>query len=396
MYNAGFSPFASSEAFVETCCRSTGPNLVPSLCVWDRRSPGDKRCRVPSRYLTSLSDFENAINRNMLHTRSKELTTLVGAVREYYIGNKTEQLLRYVEWAWNDWRSTNPKEFAKRAQVPLHPPNQITLEQEFEAELETQRAIAREGEGEAFPAPPGDVPNRHQWLLGEGAAVVSLVGDDVKRAGKLTLASAGPVASAVGHHFSTPTLLAVAAGTATVGTGGAALLAVGPVATAIQSGLAIKSYLKTQHHIKELQDLYEHRGAFVAECRLITRDGVVNTDEFARRSHDIVANHVLPYAISQKSKKAGRKLTSAVPVFGLQETVRAVTHKLDKKFFTHDLGTRRQSASRWLAAHLLTCQCTLATAMVSDLIGPDYTDALLRSGTIDEISSELAKKMKST
>jgi hypothetical protein len=340
-----------------------------------------------SEYLSRPSEFENAINRGGLSFRSSALTQLVSAVNQYVTNRfadgseASKYQVREVASRFYAWKIGDPKEFARRG-APLEAGFCDELANAFEAAGligDPDDPPNVQMVEERFPPPPAVARNR--WR-------------DYKRAGKLGLTgvSAGVSLAQTATHTGA---LAAATGAA-VGATGIGLFA---VAGAVQVGttvLASRAAYKTYHHIKGLQELYDSRDRFsgAGHCGQIVGDSL-QQNGWSHVSHDMVANHVLPYIIRKKTSKMYRKVVTAVPVIGVAESARAVGQKAIKKL-RGTLGANRLAAAEWLACHFLECDCQLTQAIVAELYSVGEMEALKGTDSYQEVAQYLALKMKST
>jgi hypothetical protein len=343
-----------------------------------------------SNYLRDSGAFEKAVSRGSLSYRSSELKALVKAIAEYTRG-KTRAGITDVRDCWNAWREKDPKEFADRG---------ITLANDFELELKAdcewlgvdfESADEDEWDAPAIPKARTLVINRHKLIKKTGKYAASYGGSAYGAAQKgMALASGVGIKGA---------LLGGAGALSATGIGA---LAVGGVTTLASSGLALKSYSSTGGHLKKLVDLWNHRNTpelkrcgFAGEANPM-HEG--NADALAllndSAGHDMVANQVLPYIIKQKSRKLGRKKTSAIPVIGLVEGGRAILNNLAKRW-KGTQGKARLEYAKWLANHFCECDCELSRQIVAELYSVEEMYWLLDQEA-DEAATLLAEKMQST
>lgn len=347
-----------------------------------------------SNYLTEQKAFENAISRGMLSSRSSELKALIEAIAEY-LRIQTNIGIIKVKDKWDAWKERDAKEFANRG---------MTLAKDFEQELKSaggRLGVEFDDEDDEDWEAPG---------IPKARTVVINLHKKKKKAAKYTVGQMGNAYSAAQKGMA----IASGAGTKAALIGGATVasatgiggIVVGGVATIASSGFAINSYRKTGSHLKNLVDLWNHR-----EAPDLKRCGYVNVvanplfdgdpDE-ARQlpvigddpGHEMVANHVLPYIIKQKSRKMSRKKFTAVPVVGLAEGGRAIVNNLAKRW-KGSRGQTRLEHARWLANHFCECECELSRQIVAELYSVDEMYWLLDQ-EVDEVTNLLAEKMQST
>ena len=164
------------------------------------------------------------------------------------------------------------------------------------------------------------------------------------------------------------TFLAAATGAAVaVSATGVGLIATSVGIAVTTSVLAGRSAWKTKKHLDGLQDIYDKRGSkSFSEPQLCQMASKTAKTQAAYIQHDMIANLVLPYIIHKKDAKFKRKVVTAVPFLGAVETARAVVKKA-YKYASGTLGVNRRNAASWLACHLITCDCALVQAIVSEL-----------------------------
>jgi hypothetical protein len=209
--------------------------------------------------------------------------------------------------------------------------------------------------------------------------------------------TAGSIASTgaqLGTHVS---VIALATGAAAVSASGIGLVIVGGALTAGSSIFSARSAYKTYQHRNVLSNLQSRATAM--PCEKIpdhgkAMPGVHSLHPRNYREHNVVGNEVLPYVIEQKSSKLHRKVVSSVPGLGIVEGVRAAGNKA-VKLVRGTQGVERLNAARWLAVHLITHNCALAQAMVSELYSFDEL-LILQTFDSDKLAPLLADKMKST
>jgi hypothetical protein len=173
----------------------------------------------------------------------------------------------------------------------------------------------------------------------------------------------------------------VVAGTAgTIGTGGALLLIGGGVLTVAGSGLAMRSAYRTNRHIDNLKMIHQQRKTYTCESK-----GSIE--------HDYIGGVILPYIIRKKRSKLHRKVAQVAPGVSALEKIRAVGKNLYKRS-RGTLGKNRTFAAEWLARHLITHDCGLAEAIVSELYSPEEME-WLKTQDNDVVAPLLAEKMKS-
>jgi hypothetical protein len=172
-----------------------------------------------------------------------------------------------------------------------------------------------------------------------------------------------------------------AAGTAgAIGTGGALLLVGGGVLTVAGSGLAMRSAYRTNNHINNLKLIHQQRKTYDCDCK-----GSIE--------HDYIGGMILPYIIARKRSKLHRKVAQVVPGVSALEKIRAAGKNLYKRS-RGTLGKNRGFAAEWLARHLITHDCGLAEAIVSELFSREEME-WLKTEDNNVVAPLLAEKMKS-
>ncbi len=171
------------------------------------------------------------------------------------------------------------------------------------------------------------------------------------------------------------------------GTAGVGLLVAGSVMTAVGIGTSAASAYKTNKHIDNLQAIVK-AGARRSRCRCISNE---NTREMSN-DHMMIYDVILPYIVSKKRAKLGKKAAGA---FGLSMGTSA--HRLGKAIYKGVMGTKgvnRSYYSHVLTRHALTHKCPLAEAIISELFSP--TDYIAIMNMHSEYAGPLvAGKMKS-
>jgi hypothetical protein len=345
-----------------------------------------------SNYLRDSKAFEKAIDRGVTSYRSSELTALTKAVKGY-AGGKTRAGIENVRDCWNAWREKDPKEFADRG---------VTLgkdfEQELQADCEWLGVNYDAGDDDDFE--PAAIPKARTVVVNRYAKYAKKT---AKYVGSYGSSGYGVVDKAKALAGGAGIKAAVLGGAGALSATGFGLLALGGVATAASSGLAIKAFRSTSGHLKKLMILWNHRNS--PELRRCEYIGEVNplhaADPYARAlqmespDHDIVANHVLPYIIKQKSRKLKRKKISAIPLVGLVEGGRAILNYLGKKIITGTQGKVRGEHALWLANHFCEYDCELSRQIVAELYSVEEMWWLLDQKPADA-AKLLAEKMQST
>lgn len=215
-----------------------------------------------------------------------------------------------------------------------------------------------------------------------------------RRAGNLAM-GAGSIglsaASSATGHSSVMTGIALATGAAVSATGVGLLVASGTLAAgaSIQAG---RSYFKTKAHLKGLLEIYEGRDQYANCWSIVGR--IMHKNAANERHHDLIANQVLPYIISQKQAKKIKKGIGMVPAVGSGGVSAYSIYRNLKKRWDGTLGAKRNMEARWLAYHHMNSDCPL-TAMIFDELLGDGSRANFDKTEYDVLAEVLASKMKS-
>lgn len=315
---------------------------------------------------------------------SLQLASTIKAVKTY-LGEPTADRIRDVRFCWEAWRTQQAAEFKRKGSVIQQP-----LEDELLVEY---RMRGIKTDADAAPE-AGNIP------AGEGIVVNRWT--DVKRGAKVGLAAASIGVSAagtavgqglgsIGVGLATGTAVAVSAtGIGLIATG--LVLSVG---TSVLSGCAA---WKSADHRDALIEIYEKRNQYPFNeekyCQVVPAGTVVKTRK-AYTQHDMIANHVLPYAIFQKDRKFQRRSFGAIPIFGVAESIRGAGNYLYKRYVKGNQGNLRTHAAAWLASHLLTCDCLLVQAIVSELYSEPEME-WLKGQWYGVAIEHIERKLKST
>jgi len=363
-----------------------------------------------SDYLKTPGTFEQAVKRGLTSRRSKELDQLVEAVR-VYIQMQTPGQILDVKDKFVAWQNKNPKEFFDRGSSLAADFNQevraIVAEKgvewnQFDPDNDSDDDLGvLPGVSMEIPEARAVAPNRWIKLL-EGANTARKVADK----GLTVLTNAATVGQ-VANYVGLPGAGVVSAGIATAGVA-TALAAMGPGAIvapialqAVTSALAAKSVHSTDKHLKNLLAIYYARKTpglkqcgdppgFERNPAAESRQAFIARLE---KDHTMIADHVLPYLIKQKSKKRKRKALVALPILGSAEGLRAVINKANKKR-KKTLGKDREDSAKWLSNHFLEFDCKLSQAIIAELFSaPEMEWMKTRQGP--ELQEFIAGKMKS-
>ena len=190
------------------------------------------------------------------------------------------------------------------------------------------------------------------------------------------------IATAATH---TPTVIAIAGGAALSATG-VGLVVVGGVLTLASITASGVSMVKTTAHVVALKKIKANAGAY-AKCTCPW--GAPVTADMGH-DHEWIASKVLPYIISQKTEKAVKKGVGIVPGAGLLTNI----YRAGRAAFKKDRGKKRGYYAHVLTRHLVTHDCALAKAIVTELFS-EQEMLTIRQFETDKSSGVVAKKMKS-
>jgi hypothetical protein len=266
---------------------------------------------------------------------------------------------------------------------------------EFNAELDAAfvaRDLAEEpGDvqmiDDQFPPAPRTAINRHR---------------EVKRAAQVT-ASLGGIALSGAQYATGTGAIALATGAAgAVSATGIGLVVAGAAVTVASVGLAATSAVKTHRHLLALEDLYHGRAQYASRCHEVAfmahgaKRGIQEQTVWSQRTHNFIADHLLPFIINKKGSKFSRKCVACVPIAGgILVNGYAISRKI-YKVVTRTAGVQRFTAAYWLAEHFCRCSCPFVDNIVSALYSVDEMNWLHERCDYHEIAGFLADKMKST
>jgi hypothetical protein len=183
-------------------------------------------------------------------------------------------------------------------------------------------------------------------------------------------------------------MVAAGASAAAIGATGIGLIAAGAVLTVAASAVNLRSAYKTNKHINNLQDIQaQSRGC---SCKMLS------TAANVQHLHDPIRDTILPYIISQKKRKLFKKTVGAVPGVGMG-MVAARGGQAFCKWRNHTKGVCRSLYADFLAVHLLTAECQLVDAIISELLSPEELRWMKGELGMDNnfIAPIIADKMKS-
>jgi hypothetical protein len=176
-----------------------------------------------------------------------------------------------------------------------------------------------------------------------------------------------------------------------VATGGIGFVAAGAAFSLISFVKDTASWVKTNEHINDLNDVLRLRNL----CKCWALQG--GSDERFRHFHTYIRDTILPWIIRQKKQKAFKKGASAVTLGtgGILTTGVGVARNLYKRA-KGTLGTKRSYYADVLAVHFLTHSCELVERILWSLFSDDDLVAKMRYSSSQVIGPIIAKKLKST
>jgi hypothetical protein len=256
---------------------------------------------------------------------------------------------------------------------------------------------------EDLPPAPSTAANWRHYLaqlqgspLNQGSEQGALDAESTAKKGNMAMTAASTGVTIAQQAAGVSTLgvgkALVVGGAAAAGATGIGLVAAGVVLTvgsSVQSGV---SYSKTKAHLAGLIKIYDERDKY-ADCMCIV-GRQKNKTPANDRQHQLLANQVLLYIISQKDKKKTKKGWGIVPGVGTaKNTAQSVWHNVNKRW-DGTLGVQRNRAGHWLAYHFMSSNCRLADAIIDELLGAGSNKNFDRTD-YDVLSDIFANKMKS-
>lgn len=204
-------------------------------------------------------------------------------------------------------------------------------------------------------------------------------------------AAAGASAGLTGAQIGTGTSAlavggAVAAGAAVSATG-VGLVATAAVLTVGSIVVNARSMIKTISHFENLREIQTHYEA--NEYNRCT--ALAATDEMSC-DHYTIGSRILPYIIDQKTEKAVKKGVGAAGL-GVLTTLYSIGRAAYKSA-AGTKGKQRNFYAHVLARHLITHQCPLADAIVTELLSWEEM-MILKGKDSDVAGAAIADKMKS-
>jgi hypothetical protein len=173
-------------------------------------------------------------------------------------------------------------------------------------------------------------------------------------------------------------------GGGTLSTGGIALVVVGAGMTLSSAGLAVRSYSRTKTHIEQLEIIQNNFAVTACQC---SQHVGINNKLKASLKCTVLLTRILPYLIVQKrNKKLARGVKASVvgaPIAALAAGANALY-----KYKEGIKGEARRAVAMFLIRQLLTSKCTLAEAIVAELLSMDEVKGIQYHCTsIDSIES---------
>ena len=207
----------------------------------------------------------------------------------------------------------------------------------------------------------------------------------LKQAGNMGAMVASTGVSVTQQVLQTGSVIAMATGAAAVSAPGVGLVATGMVIYGAQLGVSARAAHKSRLHWQNLKKIRDRAGAY--QCAGLGGTG----NDF--EEHQTLIRDILPYIISQKGKKFGRRVAGAIPVASEGEMFRAGVRKIYKKIKGR-AGDDRERAATWLTRHTFTHNCGLVQNIIAELLS--YEEAIyLQTMKFDKAMPILKDKMKS-
>jgi hypothetical protein len=166
---------------------------------------------------------------------------------------------------------------------------------------------------------------------------------------------------------------------------GVGLVVAGAALTLASIATNATSMVKSASHVTQLKRIRGDLGSY-RKCVCMTKK---LSGEMAH-DHEWIATKVLPYIISQKTEKAVKKGVGIVPGVSLMTNI----YRLGRFVFKKDRGKKRGYYAYVLTRHLITHDCMLAGAIVSQLFSAREM-LVLRMHCSDDSSPIIGSKMKS-
>lgn len=181
--------------------------------------------------------------------------------------------------------------------------------------------------------------------------------------------------------YSTLAYSAATTGAVAVSATGVGALAVAGSYAVGSSVLAGVSVYKTNKHINNLKTI-RNAGSMKENCT------------GCKLQHDTLYNEVLPYIIAKKQRKLRRKGEECMPVLGGMATSMETGLRSIYKRLKGNRGKERHWHAQLLTIHLVSCNCSLAESIVSELWSPEEM-LNIRAMDSDEAGYYIFSKMAS-
>ncbi len=216
-------------------------------------------------------------------------------------------------------------------------------------------------------------------------APASALKSGTKKVASKALDAAGPGIGA-GTTATGTGAIALATGAAAASATGIGIVVVGGLATLGAAAKSVVAAKSSKGHRDALDTMYKRYREY--SC-FIPPDTEGDADAMA---HERIGSNVLPYAVEQKNQKYHRKAVGAVPVLG---TVPMAARQLYRAVTKEDKGVLRGKMAYELAVHLVTHNCALAQAIVSELFSSYEKMLWMLDQDTDTIAPLIAEKLKS-
>ena len=205
--------------------------------------------------------------------------------------------------------------------------------------------------------------------------------------GTAAAASAGLTGAEIGTGTSALAVSGAVATGAAVSATGVGLVVTAAALTVGSMVVNARSMIKTIAHFESLREIQAHYEANeYNRCVALSAAGDMAAD------HYTIGAKILPYIIQQKTDKAFKKGVGAVGL-GMLTTLYTMGRAAYKSLAATK-GKKRNFYAHVLARHLITHQCPLAEAIVTELLSWEEM-AILRGKNSDVVGAAIADKMKS-
>jgi hypothetical protein len=208
---------------------------------------------------------------------------------------------------------------------------------------------------------------------------------------RLSSGAASGAISATEHFLHTKGAIALMTTGAAVSATGIGLLATGAVGTATTMAFSARSCYRTHGHIRELEAIAV--GMRHVDCKKLDPASAADRADQSDQAEHLAVLDALHYVIRKKTAKRAKKavgmlaLSAPVTVYGLGKAL--------WKRCRNTKGKNRMAHATNIAQHLVTHDCALAQAIVTELYSFDEMN-WLRLQPSDVVAGFLAHKMKST